>query len=99
MDEPAELRHNRHWRMAVATLRVGYFGLAVGITGLIVMWMGSTPWVLAAGMFIWLAAAAGTLAGFIWARHEFPQPRPGYWSMRWMLLHDTVRAHPSVQRT
>jgi hypothetical protein len=96
MDEPPELRRNRHWRMAVWALRVGYIGLAVGITGLIMMSSGSTPWVLAVGMIIWLAAAAFTVAGVFRSRHELLEPRPGYWSMRFMLIHDTVRARPST---
>ena len=45
----------------------GYAGLAVAIAGLIVMSLGSTPWVLATGVFIWLVAAAVTLAGFFWS--------------------------------
>ena len=99
MDEPVELQYNGHWRMAVWALRVGYVGLAVAIAGLIVMSLGSTPWVLAVGVFIWLAADAVTLAGFFWSRHELPEPRPGYWSMRFMLIHDTVRAPSSAQRS
>src|SRR5664280_3872233 len=104
MDEPPELQYDGHWRMAVWALRVGYVGLAVAIAGLIVMSLGSTPWVLAVGVFIWLAAAAAaaaavTLAGFFWSRHELPEPRPGYWSMRFMLIHDTVHAQSSAQRS
>jgi hypothetical protein len=99
MDEPPELRYNGHWRMAVWALRVGYVGLAVAVAGLIVMSLGSTPWVLAVGVFIWLAAAAVTLAGFFWSRHELPEPRPGYWSMRFMLIHDTVHAQSWAQRS
>jgi hypothetical protein len=95
MNEPPELRYNRHWRMAVWALRVGYVGLSVGIAGLIVMSSGSTPWVLAAGVIIWLAAAAVTLTGFFWSRHQLPEPRPGYWSMRFMLIHDTVARSPA----
>lgn len=57
-----ELQSNGHWRMGVWTLRVGYVGLAVAIAGLIVLSSGSTPWVLAAGVFIWLAAEAVTLS-------------------------------------
>jgi hypothetical protein len=90
MDEPPELQYNGHWRMAVWALRVGYVGLAVAIAGLIVMSLGPTPWVLAVGVFIWLAAEAVTLAGFFWSRHELSEPRPGYWSMRFMLIHDTA---------
>jgi hypothetical protein len=56
-------------------------------------------WVLAVGEIIWLAAEAVTLAGFFWSRHELPEPRPGYWSMRFMLIHDTVRAQSSAQRS
>ena len=99
MDEPPELRNNRHWRMAVWALRVGYVGLAVAIAGLIVMSSGSTPWVLAVGVIIWLAAAAVTLTGFFWSRNELPGPRPGYWSMRFMLIHDTVHARSPAQRS
>ena len=97
MDEPPELQSNGHWRMAVWALRVGYVGLAVAIAGLIVMSLGSTPWVLAVGVIIWLAAAPVTLTGFFWSRHELPEPRPGYWSMRFMLIHDTVHPQSSAQ--
>ncbi len=99
MDEPPELQDNGHWRMAVWALRVGYLGLGVALAGLIVMSLGSTPWVLAVGVIIWLAAAAVTLAGLFWSRHELPDPRPGYWSMRFMLIHDTVQARSSAQRS
>jgi hypothetical protein len=99
MHEPPELQSNGHWRMAVWALRVGYVGLAVAIAGLIVMSSESTPWVLAVGVIIWLAAAVVTLAGVFWCRHELPEPRPGYWSMRFMLIHDTVHARPSAQRS
>jgi hypothetical protein len=97
MDEPPELQHNGHWRMAVWALRVGYFGLAVAIVGLIVMLSGSTPWVLAVGVIIWLATAAVTLTGVLWARHELPEPRVGLWPIRFMLIHDTVHARSSAQ--
>ena len=96
MDEPAELRHNRHWRMAVWALRVGYLGLVVGLVGLVVLLSGSTSWVLAAGVIIWLAAAAVTLTGVFRARHDLPEPRPGLWPMRFMLLRDTVHARSSA---
>jgi hypothetical protein len=97
MDEPPELQHNGHW-MAVWALRVGYLALAVAIAGLIVRLSGSTPWVLAIGLIIWLAAAAVTLTGFVWARHELAEQRPGYWSMRFMLIHGTVHARSSAQQ-
>jgi hypothetical protein len=99
MDEPSDLQYDRHWRMAVWALRVGYVGLAVGIAGLIVLASGSTPWVLAVGAIIWLASAAVTLTGFLWSRHELPEPRPGLWSMRFMLIHDTFRAQSRAQRS
>ena len=99
MDAPRELQYNGHWRMAVWALRVGYVGLAIAIAGLIVMSLGSTPWVLAVGEIIWLAAAAVTLAGFFWSRHELPETRPGFWSMRFMLIHDTVHARPLAPRS
>ena len=99
MDEPPELRNNGHWRMAVWALRAGYVGLAVAIAGIIVMSSGSTPWLLAVGVIIWLASAAVTLTGFFRSRHELPEPRPGYWSMRFMLIHATIHARPPAQRS
>jgi hypothetical protein len=92
MDEPAELQHNGHWRTAVWALRVGFAGLAVALVGIIVLVSGSTPWVLAAGVIVWLAAAVTTLTFFFLARRELPEPRPGLWPMRWMIIHDTVHA-------
>jgi hypothetical protein len=85
--------------MAVWALRVGYLALGVGIAGLIVKLSGSTPWLLVVGVVGWLATAAVTLTGFFWARHELPEPRPGYWSMRFMLIRDTVHALPEAQRS
>jgi len=85
--------------MAVWALRVGYVGLAVAIAGLIVMSSGSTRWVLAIGVIIWLVAAVVTMAGFVLSRQELPEPRPGYWSMRFMLIHDTFHARSSTQRS
>ena len=85
--------------MAVWALRVGYIAVAVVIVGLVVMLSGSTPWILAAGEITWLAAAVVTLTAFFWARHELPEPRPGYWSMRFMLIHDTVHARSSAPRS
>src|SRR5580658_5417301 len=70
MDDPPDLQYNGHWRMAVWALRVGYVGLAVAIAGLIVKALESTPWVLAVGAIIWLAAGAVTLTGFFRARRE-----------------------------
>jgi hypothetical protein len=32
------------------------------------------------------------LTGVFWARDELTEPRPGYWSLRFMLIHDTVHA-------
>jgi hypothetical protein len=90
MEERAELQHNGSWRMAVWALRVGYLGLAVAIAGLIALAFGSTPWVLASGVIIWLATVPVTLTGFLSARHGLPEPRPRLWSMRLMLIHDSV---------
>jgi hypothetical protein len=92
MEEPQELQHIGHWRMAVWALRVGFLGLAVAIVGIIVLSSGSTPWVLAVGVVTWLAAAAVTVTGVFSAQHELREPRPGLWSLRFMLIHDTVHA-------
>jgi hypothetical protein len=97
MNEPSELQYNGQWRMAVWALRVGYFGLAIALVGIIVMSLGPTPWVLFVGVITWLAAAAVTLTGFFRSRHELSEPRPGYWSMRFMLIHDTVHTQTPAQ--
>jgi hypothetical protein len=82
--------------MAVWALRVGYLALVVIVAGLIALLLGSTPWVLAGGVIFWLAAAAVTVTGFLRARQELPEPRPGFWSIRLMLIHDTVHSRSSA---
>jgi hypothetical protein len=99
MEEPSELRYRGPWRMAVWALRVGYAGLTVGLAGLIVMLSGHTPWILAIGLFIWLATAGVTVVGVLRSRQELPEPRPGLWPMRFMLIHDTVHAQSSTTRS
>jgi hypothetical protein len=99
MHESTELQHDGHWRMAVWALRVGFGGLSIVPAGVIAMSLGDTLWVLAAGMFIWLACAVVMAVGFLWSRHELPEPRPGFWSMRIMVINDTVRARPSAQQS
>jgi hypothetical protein len=99
MNEPTELQRNGHWRMAVWALRVGYLGLGIAIAGLIVSLSGSTAWVLAVGVITWLVAAAFTLTGFVRARHDLPEPRPEWWPMRFMLIHDTVHTLSSAPRS
>jgi len=99
MDEPPELQHNGHWRLAVWALRVGYLGLAVAVAGLIARASGSTSWVLASGVIVWLATVPVTLTGFLWARKELHEPRPRLWSMRLMLIHDSTHALSSAQRS
>jgi hypothetical protein len=84
--------------MAVWSLRVGYVGLVVAVAGLITTLLGSTSWVLATGVIVWLATVVVTLAGFLLARSELPEPRPTFWSMRFMLIHDTVHTKGSAHR-
>lgn len=71
---------------------MGYIGLVVAAAGLIVTLAGGTAWILAAGVIIWLATVVVTLTGFLLARHELPEPRPTFWSMRFMLIHDSTHA-------
>jgi hypothetical protein len=99
VDEPPELRDNPHWRTAVWALRVGYVALAVGLVGVILVVTGSTPWVLAAGVVVWLAMAVVTVTAVFGARAQLTEPRPGLWPMRFMLINDTVHAHASVGRS
>lgn len=89
---------NGRWRIAVWGLRVGFVGLAVAVAGLLAMALGSTPWLLGVGEIIWLAAAAVTLTAFSLSRHKLPEPRPRYWSMRFLLIHDSLHARPSAKR-
>lgn len=78
--------------MAVWALRTGFAGLAVVIAGVILLSAGATPWVLALGVAVWVVAAAVTVTGVFRARQALPEPRPGWWSLRFMLIHDTVHA-------
>ena len=90
MDEPNELRHNGHWKMAVWALRLGFLAIATIVVGIIVLSSGGTPWVLATGVIFWLACAVAIATGFLLTLHDLPEPRPGFWSMRWMIIHDAV---------
>jgi hypothetical protein len=92
VDEPLELQHNAHWRTAVWSLRVGYVGLVLAAAGLIVTLAGRTSWILAVGVIVWLVTVPVTLTGFVRARRELLEPRPTFWSMRFMLIHDSVHA-------
>jgi hypothetical protein len=60
--------------------------------GLIALAFGATPWILASGVFVWLATVPVTLTGFLVARHGLAKPRPSLWSMRLGLIHDSVHA-------
>ena len=99
MDEASELQRNAHWRMAVWALRVGFVAVGTILVGLIVLSSGGTPWVLAAGVIFWLACAVVIATGFLWARHELSEPRPGFWAMRFTLIHDTVSVQSSASRS
>jgi hypothetical protein len=99
VDEPPELRDNPHWRTAVWALRVGYLALVVAVAGVVLVTTGSTPWVLAAGVAVWLAMAAVTLTGVFSARSQLPEPRPGLWPIRFMLISDTVHARAVAGRS
>jgi hypothetical protein len=85
--------------MAVWALRVGYVGLVVALAGLVALAFGSTSWILASGVIIWLATVPVTLTGFLLARRQLPEPRPRLWSMRMMLIHDSVHAVSSPQQS
>jgi hypothetical protein len=76
--------------MAVWALRVGLLAIAMIIVGIIVLSSGGTPWILATGVIFWLACAVAIATGFLLTLHDLPEPRPGFWSMRWMLIHDAV---------
>jgi hypothetical protein len=47
--------------------------------------------VLALGVVLWLVTAVTTAVCFMQARAQLPEPRPGFVTIRSMLLHDSVR--------
>lgn len=90
LENQVGLQHSAFWRTAVWALRVGYLGVLLALAGLVASAFGSTRGVLVAGVVVWLATVPVTLLGFLSARRELPEPRPTLWSMRLMLLHDSV---------
>ena len=92
MEDRPDLQHIGVWRLAVWALRVGYVGLIVAVAGLVALAFGTTSWVLATGVILWLVTVPVTLTCFLSARRELPEPRPRLWPMRLMLIHDSV--HP-----
>jgi len=99
MGEQSEPHDSGLWRIAVWSLRLGYVALAVAFAGLILVWVGSTPWILTVGEILWLAAAGVTVVAYLWSRLELPEPRPGYRSMLTKLISDTVHARSSAVGT
>jgi len=91
VEQISALRHNHHWRIAVWSLRVGYLALVICLVGPVVNHAGATPWVLFAGAALWIGAAAVTLAEVLWARAALGVARPWFWSLRFLLIRDTVR--------
>ena len=96
MGDPAEPRSDSHWHLAVWALRAGYAALLVAFAGLILTLMGLTPWVLAAGELLWLAAAAVTAVGFRWFRNDLPAPRPRPRLLLSKLVHDSVHSSSAM---
>ena len=90
MDGPIALQGNGHWQVAVWALRVGFVAIATIVVGFIVLAFGGTPWVLAIGVIFWLACAVVIASAFLLTLHDLPEPRPGFWSMRWTIVHDAV---------
>lgn len=78
--------------MAVWALRTGFVGLAAAVVGVILLSAGFTSSVLVLGVVIWVIAAAVTLTGVFKAHQELPEPRPGWWALRLMVIHDAVHA-------
>ena len=71
-------------------LRVGLLAIATIAVGIVVLSFGGTPWVLAAGVISWLGCAVVIATGFLLTLHDLPEPRPGFWSMRWLIIRDAV---------
>jgi hypothetical protein len=99
MKEHLELSNNEHWRTAVWALRVGYLALLVVLAGLIMVAFGATPWVLATAVIMWIILSVLTQSMFFRARADLPRPRPGYWSMRYTLIFDSVHTRTFAKRT
>lgn len=66
---------------------MGHAGLAVGIAGVIEMSLGSTPWMLAVGVIIWLAARCRDLDGVLLVPERASRTTT-------RLLVDAFHAHP-----
>ena len=94
VDPTEALRASRAWHQAVVALRIGYGALGLAALGVLVLTRGLTPWILAAGVLAWLAAALTCAAYFQRARDLGPEPRPGFWAVRTALVHDSVHALP-----
>jgi len=84
------------WRRAVWSLRSGYLSLMATIAGLILLGTGGTPWVLGIGVLAWLLFAGFTLSQVIQARNLLPDPKPGWWKLRWNLIEDSLRPSRST---
>ena len=86
------MQHNGLWRMAVWALRVGYLGLAVAIVGLIALAFGSTPMGPRRRGDRLARHRPGDVDRLPLGAARATRARPRLWSMRLMLIRDSV--HP-----
>ncbi len=86
------LRSSALWKLAVRGLRVAGLGLFVAVGGLVTsVWStdtGST--ILAVGVVVYLVGVVAVYIGFIPAIRALSKPRPSFWKLRRVLMHDAL---------
>ncbi len=93
-DDATGPRGSAYWRLAVRGLRLAGLGLFVAAGGLVIrVWStGTGLTILAVGVGIYLVGVVVVYTGFIPAIRALPKPRPPFWRLRRLLMHDALHA-------
>ena len=91
-DDVTDLRASAPWKLAVRGLRIAGFGLFLAVGGLVIrVWSTDTGLtILAVGVGVYLVGVVVVYTGFIPAIRALPKPRPSFWKLRRVLMHDAL---------
>jgi len=89
--DDVNLQSKPHWRLAIWCLRLAFGGLAIVVSGLVILiWQSSAGLtVLAIGMVFYLITIAITAVAFIVIFRTLQLPKPTFLDLRWRLILDT----------
>ena len=95
-NDTEDLHASAQWGVAVWGLRLAGFGLFVAAGGLVTsVWASATGLtLLAVGVVGYLIGVVTVYAGLVPTIRALPEPRPSFWRLRRLLVHDALHTGP-----